>query len=175
MTNYDKACRKCGEQFTPYRTTDKICYLCAKTEQAMKNLEKMKKAKTKQAKEELLTLADYLKLTQQVFNRYINLRDQNKNCISCFKPITGRVNASHYYNANNHYSLRFDEDNVHSSCITCNQYLHGNLIQYRKGLQERIGEAGISRLDALSNETRRFTKEELKELITEYKQKIKFF
>lgn len=175
MTDYDKACRKCGEQFTPYRTTDKFCYVCSKTEQAMKNLDKIKKAKHKQAKEDLLTLADYLKLAQQIFNKYINIRDKGKNCISCFKPITGRVNASHYYNANNHYALRFDEDNVHSSCITCNQHLHGNLIQYRKGLQERIGDARISRLDELSNQTRKFTKEELKELITEYKEKIKYF
>jgi hypothetical protein len=175
MTDYDKPCRKCGEQFTPYRTTDKFCYICLKTEVAMKNLEKIKKAKQKQAKEDLLTLGDYLKLAQQIFNRYINMRDKGKPCISCFKPITGRVNASHYYNANNHYFLRFDEDNVHSSCITCNQHLHGNLIQYRKGLQERIGDARISRLDELSNQTRKFTKDELKELITEYKEKIKYF
>jgi hypothetical protein len=175
MTDYDKACRKCGEQFTPYRTTDKFCYVCSRTKQAMKNLEKIKKEKKKQAKEDLLTLGDYLKLAQQVFNKYINLRDKGKNCISCFKPITGRVNASHYYNANNHYTLRFDEDNVHSSCITCNQHLHGNLIQYRKGLQERIGDARIKRLDELSNHTRKFTKEELKDLITEYKERIKYF
>jgi hypothetical protein len=175
MTDYDKACKNCGEQFTPYRTFDKFCYVCSRTKQAMKNLEKIKKEKKKQAKEDLLTLADYLKLAQQVFNKYINLRDKGKDCISCFKPITGRVNASHYYNANNHYTLRFDEDNVHSSCITCNQHLHGNLIQYRKGLQERIGDARIKRLDELSNQTRKFTKEELKELITEYKERIKYF
>ena len=175
MTDYDKPCRKCGEQFTPFRTFDKFCYVCSKTEQAMKNLDKIKKQNKKQAKEDLLTLSDYLKLAQATFNKYINIRDKGKPCISCFKPITGRVNASHYYNANNHYALRFDEDNVHSSCITCNQHLHGNLIQYRKGLIERIGEARISRLDELSNETRKFSRDELKELITEYKEKIKYF
>jgi hypothetical protein len=175
MTDYDKPCKKCGEKFTPYRTFDKFCYVCKKTEEALKNLEKIKKEKKKKQKEDLLTLQDYLKLAQQVFNKYINARDRGKNCISCFKPIKGRVNASHYYNANNHYSLRFDEDNVHSSCITCNQFLSGNLIQYRKGLLERIGEAKISRLDELSNVTRKFTKEELKELIIEYKERIKDF
>lgn len=175
MTNFDKSCKKCGEIFTPFRTFDKLCYLCTKTEQALKNLEKIKKEKKKKQKEDLLTLQDYLKLAQATFNKYINLRDKGKNCISCFKPIKGRVNASHYYNANNHYSLRFDEDNVHSSCITCNQFLSGNLIQYRKGLIERIGEVNLKRLDELSNVTRKFTKEELKELIREYKEKIKYF
>jgi hypothetical protein len=175
MTNFDKSCKKCGEIFTPFRTFDKLCYLCTKTELALKNLDKIKKEKKKKQKEDLLTLQDYLKIAQATFNKYINLRDQGKDCISCFKPIKGRVNASHYYNANNHYSLRFDEDNVHSSCITCNQFLSGNLINYRKGLLERIGEAKISRLDELSNVTRKFTKEELKELIREYKDKIKYF
>ena len=175
MTNFDRSCKKCGEIFTPFRTFDKLCYLCTKTEQALKNLEKIKKEKKKKQKEDLLTLQDYLKLAQATFNKYINLRDKGKDCISCFKPIKGRINASHYYNANNHYSLRFDEDNVHSSCITCNQFLSGNLIQYRKGLIERIGEAKIKRLDELSNVTRKFTKEELKELIREYKEKIKYF
>jgi hypothetical protein len=85
-----------------------------------------KKTKAK-AKLDLMTLSDYLKLTQQVFNKWINLRDKGLPCISCDKPITGRVNASHFWNANNHYNVRFNEDNVHSSCITCNPFLSGNL------------------------------------------------
>ena len=60
--------------------------------------EKAKQWKTKKAKAklDLMTLSDYLKLAQITFNKYINLRDKGKLCISCQKPITGRVNASHF-------------------------------------------------------------------------------
>ncbi len=49
-------------------------------------------------------------LAQQVFNKWINLRDKGKPCISCDKPITGRVNASHFWNAPNRSGLVTDEE-----------------------------------------------------------------
>jgi hypothetical protein len=131
-----------------------------------------KKTKAK-AKQDLMTLSDYLKLAQQVFNKWINLRDKGLACISCDKPITGRVNASHFWNANNHYNVRFNEDNVHSSCITCNQFLSGNLLEYRTRLISKIGIERFNILEAESKETRKFTKDELKEIINIYKLKIK--
>jgi hypothetical protein len=134
-----------------------------------KNWQK-KKAKLKA---ELMTLSDYIKLTQQVFNKYINLRDNGLPCISCDKPINGRVNASHYFNANNHWNVRFNEFNVHSSCITCNQYLSGNLIEYRNRLINKIGIEQLTLLELEANKTRKFTIDELKQIINKYKLKIK--
>ena len=168
-----KACKRCNEQFTAYRTTDKYCYVCSKTEQALKNLAKIKKDKVKKAKEDLLTTSDYLKLAQQVFNKWVNLRDKDLPCVSCGKVINGRVNASHFYNANNHHNLRFNEDNVHSSCITCNQFLSGNLLEYRMRLIEKIGQKRFNYLEENRSVVRKWTKDELKDLITEYKKKIK--
>jgi hypothetical protein len=131
-----------------------------------------KKTKAK-AKLDLMTLSDYLKLTQQVFNKWINIRDKGLPCISCDKPITGRVNASHFWNANNHYNVRFNEDNVHSSCITCNQFLSGNLLEYRTRLISKIGEQRFNILEAEARKTRKFTKEELREIMAIYKKKCK--
>jgi hypothetical protein len=134
-----------------------------------KNWQK-KKAKLKL---DLMTLSDYIKLAQQVFNKYINLRDKGLPCISCDKLITGRVNASHYFNANNHWNVRFNEFNVHSSCITCNQYLSGNLIEYRSRLINKIGIEQLTLLELEANKTRKFTIDELKQIINKYKLKIK--
>jgi hypothetical protein len=58
---------------------------------------------------------------------------------------------------------------VHSSCITCNQYLSGNLIEYRNGLIQRIGIERLEKLDQIANETRKFTIEEVKEIAEKYK------
>lgn len=167
-------CKNCSDKFEPIRFNMKYCLKdeCVRVFVEKTKEQQWKKTKQK-AKQDLMTLSDYLKLAQQVFNKWINLRDKGLPCISCDKPITGRVNASHFWNANNHYNVRFNEDNVHSSCITCNQFLSGNLLEYRTRLISKIGEQRFNILEAESKETRKFTKDELKEIIAIYKNKIK--
>jgi hypothetical protein len=167
-------CKNCKQPFEPIRFLQKYCLKeeCVRVWVESEKTKQWKKTKAKM-KNDLLTIQDYIKLAQQTFNKYINLRDKKLPCISCGKPITGRVNASHYFNANNHWNVRFNEFNVHSSCITCNQYLSGNLIEYRKGLINKIGEEQLTLLELEANKTRKFTIEELKEIINTYKQKIK--
>ena len=167
-------CKNCKNKFEPVRFNQKFCLEaeCVRVWVESEKAKQWKKTKAK-AKLDLMTLSDYLKLAQITFNKYINLRDKDKPCISCDKPITGRVNASHFWNANNHYNVRFNEDNVHSSCITCNQFLSGNLLEYRTRLISKIGEQRFNILESESKKTRKFTIEELKEIIKEYKLKIK--
>ena len=172
-----KKCRFCGDMFTPFSTTGVVCSFQCGLEVSRialkKKNDKVLRQDIKERKERLKTLLDYIKITQVTFNKYINKRDKGLNCISCQKPITGRVNASHYYNANNHWSVRFDEDNVHSSCVNCNQHLHGNLVPYRGYLIEKIGKSRFANLESIANETRNFTIEEVKAINEKYKQKLK--
>jgi uncharacterized CHY-type Zn-finger protein len=169
-----RKCKYCKAQFQPYTTLQKNCFepdcVTAWIQETKDKNWKRKKAKLKL---DLMTIQDYIKLAQQVFNKWINLRDKGLPCISCGKPINGRVNASHYFNANNHWSVRFNEFNVHSSCITCNQYLSGNLIEYRSRLINKIGIEQLTLLELEANKTRKFTIEELKQIINTYKLKIK--
>ena len=168
-----KSCKKCGEFFTPYRTTDKHCYICTKTEQALKNLAKMKRDKVKKQKEDLLTVSDYLKLAQQVFNKWIRLRDQEQGCISCGNPLGSKYDAGHFWSAGGHSSVRFHPDNIHAQCVACNQHKHGNLIAYQEALLKKIGYDGYWWLESFAHDTKKWTKDELKELIATYKKKIK--
>lgn len=168
-----KTCKRCNEQFTAYRTTDKYCYVCSKTEQALKNLAKIKKDKVKKAKEDLLTTSDYLKLAQQVFNKWVRLRDEGENCISCGKTINGVRHASHFMSAGGHSAVRFHPDNVWVSCYKCNVMLSGNGLEYRKRLIDKIGVYRVEWLEQNGHEVKKWTKEELKELIAVYKKKIK--
>jgi len=130
-----------------------------------------KKTKAKM-KNDLLTVQDYIKLAQQTFNKYIRLRDKGNVCISCQK-MPKKENAGHFWNANNHWSVRFDERNVHLQCEHCNTFLSGNLINYRENLLKKIGAEEFNVLEGKSKVTRKFTKEELKEIIETYKKKIK--
>jgi hypothetical protein len=168
-----KSCKKCGEIFTPFSTLDKHCYICKKTEQALKNLAKMKKDKLKKQKEDLLTVSDYLKLAQQVFNKWVRLRDQDQGCISCGNPLGSKYDAGHFWSAGGHSNVRFNENNVHAQCVSCNQHKHGNLLEYRKGLITKIGHHNYTLLSDKAYKTRKWDKEELKELIALYKKKIK--
>ena len=129
-----KKCKNCKECFEPIHFNQKFCF-----KDECRNLwiqsEKDKQWKKEKAKKkvELMTLQDYIKIAQQVFNKYIRERDKGNVCISCQKkPL--KENAGHLFNANNHWSVRFDERNVHLQCEHCNTYLSGNLIYYRENL-----------------------------------------
>ena len=137
-------------------------------EAKVKNWKKTKK----KMQEDLETIQDLVKATQIVFNKYIRLRDKDELCISC-KQKPKKSNAGHYYNANNHWNVRFDENNVHLQCEHCNTFLSGNLINYRENLLKKIGAEEFNVLEGKSKVTRKFTKEELKEIIETYKKKIK--
>ncbi len=166
-------CRNCKEKFEPVRFNQKYCFnkMCVDAWVQEAKVKDWKKTKAKM-KAELMTLQDYIKLAQITFNKYIRLRDKGNVCISCQK-IPKKENAGHFYNANNHYNVRFDENNVHLQCEHCNTFLSGNLINYRENLLKKIGAEEFNVLEGKSKVTRKFTKEELKEIINTYKQKIK--
>jgi hypothetical protein len=123
-------------------------------------------------KNELETVQDIVKAAQIVFNKYIRERDKNETCISCGN-IPKKSNAGHFWNANNHWNVRFDEDNVHLQCERCNSFLSGNLIEYRANLITKIGAERFSQLEAKARVTRKFTKDELKEIIKKYKDLVR--
>ncbi len=169
-----KKCKNCEEKFHPYTSFQKYCT----KEECLsvfwkENKAKEEKKRQKQRKEELMTLQDYLKIAQQVFNKYIRERDKYQPCISCNKPLGSKFDAGHYWSAGGHSAIRFNPDNVHGQCVACNQHKHGNLIAYREELIKKIGLDGYAMLESFSNETKKWTKDELKNIIEMYKNKIK--
>mgnify|MGYP003648315059 FL=1 len=140
-------CKNCKDKFEPkwfnWKFCDKdLCHNLGVKDLVKKEREKKAKQErkeTKKAKEALLTHRDYLKLFQTVFNTYIRERDKDLPCISCGKNNDKQFHAGHYRSVGSCPELRFEELNVWRQCATCNTYLHGNLIEYRKELINRIG------------------------------------
>jgi len=170
-------CKACNTTFTPKYFNQKFCVDNDECLKAFSDYAKITKEKTERKewsqrksklKKEMLTVQDYLKIAQQVFNAYIRKRDQGKNCISCQKPCK-KENAGHYFNSNNHWNVRFDELNVHLQCEACNTYLSGNLIEYGINLEKLIGADEFTILREKAYQTRKFTRDELKEIIEKYK------
>ena len=166
-------CKNCKEKFEPRRFNQKYCLNdeCLRVFVAETKEKQWKQTKTRM-KAELETVQDLVKAAQLVFNKYIRERDKDELCISC-KQKPKKVNAGHFWNANNHWNVRFDEDNVHVQCERCNSYLSGNLLEYRTNLCLKIGAERFNQLEARARVTRKFTKDELKELIKKYKEKYK--
>ena len=78
-------------------------------------------------------------------NRYVRLRDQNKPCVSCGQFRT--LQAGHFYSAGHYPALRFDLNNIHGQCHSCNLHLHGNLNEYRRRITGRISKDDLKLLD----------------------------
>lgn len=173
-------CKNCGDKFEAYKFNFRYCKkekcrdigvaeLLTKQKKAK---DKKKRLETRKQKESLLTHKDYLKLLQTAFNAYIRKRDKGLPCISCGKDNNKQFHAGHYRSVGSAPHLRFNETNVWRQCATCNTYLHGNLIEYRKELVNRIGVNKVEWLENY-NEPLKLTIPEIKELIIEYKNKLK--
>jgi hypothetical protein len=166
-------CKNCKEKFEPIRFNHKFCL---KNECIKAFVEEVKtnqwKTTKKRMKEDLKTLQDWLKEAQTIFNKYIRLRDMGLVCISCQQPPK-KKNAGHYYSSGGHSNVRFDEDNVHLQCEACNTFLSGNLLNYQIGIQKRIGAQKLLELQERAHFTKKWTIDELKEIIKTYKTKVR--
>ena len=167
-------CKNCKEKFEPKTFLQKYCFKdeCMKVF-VEKTKEKAWKEKKQKMQQDLETVQDYIKMAQIIFNKYIRLRDKGQVCISCQKPINGVSHASHYLSAGGHSNVRFNEDNVWVSCYKCNVMLSGNQVEYRKALIKKIGIERVEWLEDNGSIERKFTKEELKNLMQKYKLKCK--
>lgn len=132
------------------------------------------KKRDRAIKERLKTRGEWLRECQTLFNRFIRLRDAGIPCISCGHPDDGsrQRHASHYKSVGGNPELRFNEDNCHSSCSICNNYLSGNLVPYRAALIKKIGLEKVEWLES-KHEPLKLTIEEIKELKKVYQDKCR--
>jgi len=112
------------------------------------------------------TIPFLLKKAQRIFNTWVRERDKDKGCISCGSEVD---HAGHYYSQGHHGSLRFNEMNVNGQCLRCNNFLHGNLINYRKGLVKRYGDQKVMLLENNTGGVKKWSRVELLAIIEMYK------
>lgn len=133
-----------------------------------------RRRKIKVMKDKMKTLSDHKKELQILVNRYVNLRDSGCNCISCDTPNIGiKRDASHFWSQGGNPSVRFDLDNIHSSCVHCNRDKHGNLLEYRPRLIKKIGRKRFDALEQRRTQPNKQTIADLLQLKELFKIKIK--
>ena len=167
-------CKNCKQKFEQIRFNQKFCLdpECVKVWVAEAKDQNWKKTK-KKMQADIETVQELMKAAQIVFNKFIRIRDKNQPCISCGSKLENKFDAGHYFSSGGHKAVTFDIDNVHGQCVACNQWKHGNLIQYQIGIEQRIGGDRLIQLHEKAHKAVKYTREELRDLIANYKQKIK--
>ena len=175
----EKKCKICKKFFEPSKTTQSVCsYYCAlkKVEIDKKNKVDEWKKKKKILDESLRTRQFYVRKLQELVNKFVRLRDEGRSCVSCSEILDSSRNkfdAGHYFSAGHYPELRFNLNNIFGQCVQCNRYKGGNLIEYRTEIIKRIGEEAYQELSDLRNEKSDLSRNDIKELIVNYKVLIK--
>lgn len=139
----------------------------------MKSVNKMASKEDQSDDQDVATLKRDLDL---IFSQWLRKSGANENGIcECF--ICGHaahyseMQAGHFVKRGNSF-LRYDPRNITINCKSCNEYKDGNLVLYAKKLEEQ--NPGItSILMEEGNIVYKFTRQELKDLISEYTKRLK--
>ena len=141
-------CKVCKVKFEPKFFLQKACLnpACLAEWSKIDREVKADKAHIKRKKEfknNDKSLRD--KEAQKAFNAFIRMNDDNLPCISCneFRQQTAvssgsNWHAGHYKTRGARSSLRFNEDNCHKQCAHCNNFLSGNIENYRINLSIHV-------------------------------------
>lgn len=114
-----------------------------------------------------------LKKAQILVNRFVRIRDKDEPCISCRSFNRKSWEAGHFWTQGEHGSLRFDLSNLNKQCDSCNRFKSGNLNEYRLHLIKKVGREEVDRLDSQAHNIKKWTKEELYQIIESYTQLTK--
>ena len=177
-----KVCPCCKSTFYPLRALQKVCSaMCALETTRQKKakkaaaIEAADRKATRLKLDALRTQPQLKALAQKAFNLFIRARDSGKPCISCNALDTGAANSTdcgHFRSVGSAPHMRFVEENAAGQCKKCNRYLSGNIVEYRKGLIERIGLKRVEQIEA-DQTLRKYTREGLLEIARHYNAETK--
>lgn len=162
-----KACKHCKTQYIPSRPMQKACSPACALAMVQASRAKVERKETREAKQKAKTRGDWQREAQAEFNRWVRLRDADLPCISCNRWHHGQWHAGHYMSTGARPNLRFDEQNVHKQCSVCNNHLHGNLMNYRRALIQKIGLDAVEGLEA-DQTPKHYSIEDLKQIKQTY-------
>lgn len=116
------------------------------------------------------------KKLDRIFSEYIRKRDTKNGvgrCCSCgaFKAYD-QLDCGHFINRK-WRATRWDEQNCHAQCISCNRFDEGNAAGYALYMVDTYGRERVDYIRAKSRETAKFSDSEGELLIKHYKAEIK--
>ena len=127
------------------------------------------------------TIAKVKKDVWVVFSRYIRLRDCLLTtgcaswglCITCGKRYHFKLLQAGHFVSGRHNANLFSVKGNHAQCYNCNINLRGNTLEYRRKIIELYGEGVDVKLEEKAKQVKKFTLQDLEELMKDLKESIK--
>ena len=119
-----------------------------------------------------------IKKLDTVFSIYIRRKDAVNDmakCVTCGKVDHWSKLQNGHWASRRHYSTRWDENNCHVQCSSCNVFRAGEIYLYTKYLCSKFGNNFPEDLYIKSQKAVKFTDIDLKDMIEQYKDKLKEF
>lgn len=122
------------------------------------------------------TISSLKKKLWTIFSEWVRRNEANYQgyckCVTCgiLRPWK-EMQAGHFI-AGRTNSILFDERGVHPQCARCNIFLYGNTIYYYEYMERNYGKKVIDELKKKKNTIKSFTRQELEQMIKEYREKI---
>lgn len=111
-----------------------------------------------------------------VFSQYIRLRYANNEIAECYtcgkKDNYKKLQAGHFA-SRRHYATRWNEYNVQVQCYSCNIGMQGLQFEFGKRLNIQYGNNFAEDILIESKKVVKFTDLDLKDMIEQYKGKLK--
>lgn len=127
------------------------------------------------------TLAQDVEAAARLLQRLVRLKAANDSgyalCVTCdnwfhYKEMDG----GHFISRNNK-AVKLVEENVHPQCKGCNGFKMKDsltVLRYRNWMVDMYGEDFVKELEQKAYETKKFTREEVQDLVAYFKVEIKY-
>jgi len=118
-----------------------------------------------------LTRNKLIKKLDTIFSRWVRLSNSVNEictCVTCGKESHWKEIQAGHFISRKHYSTRWDERNVKPQCVGCNVFKYGEQYKFSLFLGVKLSKA----LSLQSNEIRKFSSNELEDMIEKYTERF---
>ena len=124
-----------------------------------------------------MTRKKLIQRLDKVFSQWIRQKDADHRgyveCWTCGKVLHwSRVDAGHFQSRAK-FSTRWDEMNVKPQCKGCNGFRSGEQYIFARKLDAVYGQGTAQEIEGISNQTRKYSVEELEALVDVYNRRLR--
>ena len=126
------------------------------------------------------TLAQEVEAAAVLLQRLVRLKASDDTgyavCVTCDSTCHYKEMDGGHFISRNHKSTKLLEENIHPQCKGCNGFRMKDsltVLRYRNYMVDMYGEDSVKELEQKAYEVKKFTREEVADLVTYFKAEIK--
>lgn len=166
-------CSSCDKKRPYANKTKKLCITCLKKQQ----IQKKKDQRTKIREKKKYSISTLTKKLDTVFSVYVRLLHCDNRgmvrCFTCDRVEPWRKIQNGHFQSRRFMSTRFHLANCAPQCYACNVGMSGMQYEYGKRIDKNYGPGTADEIVLLSRQIKKFTADELVELIERTEEAVK--